>query len=68
MTVAEKVKEYCEDHGMAYRELADKLGMTEISMSRFIRGERLPKLVYLKNIAIVLGVTLDELLEGEQND
>lgn len=66
MTAAEKVKKYCEEHGLAHREFADKIGMTEIGMSRFIRGERLPKVTYLKNIAMMLGITLDDLLEGEQ--
>lgn len=66
MTAAEKVKKYCEEHGLAHREFADKVGMTEVGMSRFIRGERLPQMIYLKNIAIVLGETLDSLLEDEK--
>lgn len=65
MTARKKVIEYCEKNKMSQREFAPMVGMTAVSLSRFINGGRLPRVPYLMNIAKVLNITLDELLQDE---
>lgn len=47
---------------MTQRELAEKAGTTEVSVSRYLRGQRTPRLLTLAAIAQVLGVSIDDLL------
>ena len=57
INVAKKLEEI----GMSQRELADKVGVTEVSMSRYISGERTPKGPIIAAIAKELGTTFEEL-------
>lgn len=66
MTVSEKVRNYCSDHNITYREFGEIVGMTEFAVSRLIKYGRLPRVMYLRNIALLTGETLDELLKDEQ--
>ena len=47
------------------RELADKVNVTEVSMSRYIKGDRVPKGPVIANIATALHTTTDYLLNGD---
>lgn len=47
---------------MTQRELAEKAGTTEVSVSRYLRAQRTPRLLTLAAIAQVLGVSIDDLL------
>ena len=47
---------------MTQRELAEKAMTTEVSMSRFVSGARVPNGPILANIAKTLGVTTDYLV------
>ncbi|ADL36053.1 HTH domain-containing protein (plasmid) [Butyrivibrio proteoclasticus B316] len=48
--------------GKTQRELAKDAGITEVSLSRYITGDREPKGTVLLNLAKALGTTTDYLL------
>ena len=48
--------------GMSQRELAKDVKITEVSLSRYINGERTPKGPIISSIARALGVSCDWLL------
>jgi len=52
----EKVQKWLDENGITQREFADRVGMTEVAMSRFLRGERLPHAPIVVNIASVMGI------------
>lgn len=58
----EKVLNILKYKGISQRELAEKVGCTEVSMSRYISGERVPKAPIVVKIADVLGVTVEYLV------
>ena len=58
----EKLKTLLKRQEMTQRELAEKAGTTEVSVSRYLRGQRTPRLLTLAAIAQVLGVSIDDLL------
>ena len=57
------IKEILEAKGMSQRELAEKAGITEVTMSRYINGNRVPKAPVAMCIARVLGVDISEIVE-----
>ena len=58
----EKLKTLLKRQEMTQRELAEKAGTTEVSVSRYLRGQRTLRLLTLAAIAQVLGVSIDDLL------
>lgn len=60
-----KLKELMESKSITQAEMADVAGVTEASMSYFVRGVKQPSLAVAKRIADKLGVTVDELLTDE---
>lgn len=54
-----RVKEICKEKGMQMQELADKLGITRITLTRNISGN--PTIGTLESIAAALGVLVPEL-------
>lgn len=51
-----------KEKGLTQRELASKVGVTEVSMSRYIKGERVPSGPIVVNIAKELGISVDYLV------
>ena len=51
---------------MSQRELSDKTGITEATVSRYVKGERIPKGPAIVKMAAVLDVTCDYLLGLEK--
>lgn len=60
--MGERIKKCLEESGMSQRELSVKCKCTEVSMSRYISGERTPKGPVIILIAQALGVSTDWLL------
>ena len=56
-----RVKEICKEKGITQKQLAEKIGVAEISLSRSINTN--PTLSTMENIATALGVELVELFE-----
>ena len=61
----EKVQRWLYENGITQRELAEQVGMTEVAMSRFLRGERLPHAPYMANIASVMKCDLWDLIKDD---
>ncbi len=55
-------------NGMTQQELADKLLVSDKTVSKWECGERMPDISLLPAIAEVFGITTDELLRGERNN
>ncbi len=54
------------ENGLTQKELAEKLEITEISMSRYLNGKRTLKLGVFDKMCRVFDVTADWLLRGDQ--
>ena len=67
--LGERIAGLLKQLGITQRELAERIGITEVSMSRYIRGDRTPKGPVVANMATVLNTTTDHLLGvGESNE
>ena len=51
--------------GMTQRQLAEKLGMSDTSVSKWERGVCLPDVSVYKELCSILGISLNEFLAGE---
>lgn len=58
-----RIKEVCRQKGLMMKDLAEKLGMTEVGLSKSLNGN--PTVSRLEEIAKVLGVNFMELFEQE---
>ena len=55
MNIGPRILTLLEKKGMTQRELANEIGVTETSISRYISGQRVPK----ANIVVYMADTLD---------
>ena len=55
-------------NGMTQQELADKLMVSDKTVSKWERDERMPDISLLPAIAEIFDITTDELLRGERNN
>ena len=55
-------------NGMTQRELAEKLNVTDKTVSRWETDEGLPDVTIIAVLAEIFGITCDELLRGERNN
>ena len=60
--IAMNLSELRKSHGMTQQELAEKLNYTDKAISKWERGESVPDILVLKQIADMFGVTVDYLL------
>lgn len=62
------ISEFLNKKGMTQRELADAVGTTEVSISRYVSGERIPKVTTCIQISKVLGCNVEDLytLQSEE--
>lgn len=60
--IGKRIKAALDAKGMTQRELAKKIRVTEVSVSRYITGNRMPIAPIITDIAKVLGVSTDYLL------
>ena len=58
-----RIKEVCRRKGLMMKDLAEKLGMTEVGLSKSLNGN--PTVSRLEEIAKVLDVDFMELFERE---
>ena len=65
--LAERISEMLRKQGIQQKELAERIGITEAAMSRYINGTREPKPDVIANMATALHTTSDYLL-GIKND
>ena len=55
-------------NGMTQKELAEKLNVTDKTVSRWETDEGLPDVTMIPVLAEIFGITCDELLKGERNN
>ncbi len=63
--IAKNITELRKKSGMTQARLAEEIGYSDKSVSKWERGDGVPDIVCLKNIADLFGVTVDYLLESE---
>ena len=56
-----------EEKGITQRELAEKIEVTEVTISRYLSGERSPRIEIVSKIAEYFKVTVDYLLGIERD-
>lgn len=57
-----------EEIGMTQYRLAAKLGINQGTLSKWVNGLREPKASALYQMSKILGVTMEELMEGTDNE
>lgn len=57
-----RIKELCQEQGITQKELAEKMGITNISLNKTLRGEY-PQLQTLEKIATVLNIPISDLFK-----
>jgi transcriptional regulator with XRE-family HTH domain len=67
MNFRNRIKEICNRKGISQKELAEKLGITDISLNKTLRGDY-PQLQSLEKIANALEVQITELFDHPQTD
>lgn len=55
---------WLEVRGISQRELAERIGVSEVSISRYVTGQRVPSAPTLYKISNVLGCTVEDLMQG----
>ncbi len=65
LTVAENITELRKKNGMTQMELANKLNYSDKAISKWERGDSLPDVAVLKELADLFGVTLDYIVNKE---
>lgn len=68
MSIGSKIEDLLEKRKISQRELANRIGIDESTISRIIKGERNPKTDVLANISTALHTTSDYLLGIENED
>lgn len=59
---SKRLREALKRSGMNQRQLAKKIGATEVSVCRWVKGNRTMSLEYLKPVCDVLDVSADWLI------
>lgn len=62
MTIGERISRSMREKHISQREMASRVGITELTMSRYINDVRIPNAVVIGKIAKILGVTTDYLI------
>lgn len=65
-SLGNRITDLLKRSGLTQRELADRVGVTEITMTHIINGDRIPKGPIIANIANALHTTTDYLLGTEE--
>ncbi|MFV0441688.1 MAG: helix-turn-helix domain-containing protein [Lachnospirales bacterium] len=68
MTVNEKIKYYRLNNGLTQKELAERSGVSEISIRKYEAGDRNPKPEQIKKIADALGIGANLLMDFNLKD
>ena len=63
MKFEEKVIELMKQEGLSQKQLAEKINVTEASISRYLKGERVPRIDVIVKLANVFNVSI-EYLQG----
>ena len=67
MKIYEAIKLVMNEKKINQKELAKKANITEASMSKYLSGDRTPRIDVLLNIANALDVSIDSLVGSNKN-
>lgn len=67
MDFRQRIKDKCQEKGITQKDLAEKIGITDISLNKTLRGEY-PQLQSLEKIANALGIPISELFENPKEN
>jgi len=67
-TFGERLSGLLKEKGMQQQALAQKAGVTEASVSHYIKGDRVPRASVMARIADALGTTSEFLMNGTEPD
>jgi DNA-binding XRE family transcriptional regulator len=65
MNFGASIKQKREQLGMTQQDLAERLFVSRQTICRWENGSRCPDLIMAKKIAMVLGISLDDIIPGE---
>ncbi len=65
--IGDRIAKLLKKEGYTQKELASMVGVTEASMSRYLKNEREPKMEVIANLATALNTTSDYLICGQDN-
>ena len=68
MSFAENLIELRKYHNFSQEELAEMIGVSRQTMSKYETGESLPDIAKCKQLANAFGVTVDDLISYEKDD
>lgn len=57
-----------EEAGIRQSWLAEKTGLTNVAINRYVRGNRVPKVANAIKIARALGMTVEMIWGGEEDE
>jgi transcriptional regulator with XRE-family HTH domain len=60
-----RIKEMLKEKNISQKKLSEMTGITESAISRYIKGDRVPRGANLVKISKALGITTDDLLRGD---
>lgn len=65
MTVGEKIKQLPKDKGLQQKTVATDVGLDQRNYNKVENGKREPSVEVLQRLSVILGVTVDELLNPD---
>ena len=65
MTVGEKIKQIRKDKGLQQKAVASEVGLDQSNYNKVENGRREPSVEVLQKLAVIFGVTVDELLNAD---
>lgn len=65
---ADNLMELRKYHSLSQEELAEKIGVSRQTLSKYETGESLPDIEKCKTLADIFGITVDDLISYERSD
>ena len=62
----DNLRDILKEYGMSQKDLADESGLSETTISRYIKKQRIPNMKAIVNIANALDLTTDELINLDE--
>lgn len=63
MSISKNLKALRKQKGITQQGLADKAGISKMSLSRYEKGDRIPTIKILEKLALALDVDVDEIYD-----
>ena len=57
---SDNLRDILQEYGYSQREFAEAIGVTEVTVSRYINRQRMPTIKTLINMSMELGLDLEE--------